>query len=249
MHRLTSNIGGRLVMALAMPTALILSNPVQADDAKANGWSGSAELGVSATTGNSRNTSINGKLKLGYRQNAWEHTLRLETLQASEDGNETANRTLGEFKTKYDFDPRNYAFGNLRGVHDAFSGYRYQASVSAGYGRRLWVSDKGSLAVEAGPGYRRSETADTNETKNEAIGRVHGAFEYRFSKTAKFNQDVTVLAGQDNTETESVTAVTASLTDTLAMKLSYTVQHNSQVPVGTKKTDTFTSVNLVYNFE
>lgn len=249
MHRLPSNIGGRLIMALAMPTALIFLSPVQADDTQANGWTGSAELGVSATTGNSRNSNINGKITLGYRQNAWEHTLRLETLQARENGNETANRTLGEFNTKYDFDARNYAFGNLRGVHDAFSGYRYQANLSAGYGHRLWLSEKGSLAVEVGPGYRRTETADTNEVNDEVIGRLHGAFEYRLSKTAKFTQDVTVLAGQDNTETESVTAVTASLTDTLAMKLSYTIQHNAQVPVGKKNTDTFTTVNLVYNFK
>jgi len=33
------------------------------------------------------------------------------------------------------------------------------------------------------------------------------------------------------------------------MRLSYTEQNNSQVPANTKKTDTFTSANLVYNFE
>ncbi len=61
----------------------------------------------------------------------------------------------------------------------------------------------------------------TYERRTNLIARVASGFEYRFSDFAKFNQDVTVLAGEDNTE----------------------------VPVGTENTDTYTSVNLVYNFE
>jgi putative salt-induced outer membrane protein YdiY len=34
----------------------------------------------------------------------------------------------------------------------------------------------------------------------------------------------------------------------LAMKFSYSVKHNSQVPVAASKTDTETSVTLVYSF-
>lgn len=251
MFRLPFPTGRRLAVVLTLTTPFALALPAanagEKDSAKT--WTGSTELGVSATTGNSRNTSINAKFKLGYAQGPWSHSLRLETLQASENGSSTANRTLGELKSQYDLDGRNYLYGTARGLRDAFSGYTYQASVSAGYGRRLWVSDKGHLAVEAGPGYRRAKVVDSGEVQDNLVGRVHGDFEYRFSKTAKFNQEITVIGGRDNTETESVTSVSASLTDTLAMKLSYTVQYNSQVPAATKKTDTFTSVNLVYNFE
>lgn len=242
----------RWFSAATCSTLLALSSalaPAQASDKPPKGpWTGSAELGVSATTGNTRNTNINGKFKIAYQHGPWKHAFRLEALQASQSGDTTANRILGEFTSKYALSARDYLFGSARGTHDEFSGYRYQASVAGGYGRNLWISDQGSLSAELGPGYRQAKL-DNGETQRNLIARVNGAFEYRFSKSAHFNQDVTVLSGQDNTEIESVTAVTASLTDTLAMKLSYTVQHNSQVPAGTKKTDTFTSVNLVYNFE
>jgi len=39
-----------------------------------------------------------------------------------------------------------------------------------------------------------------------------------------------------------------NLTKTMALKVAYTVQHNTNVPADKKKTDTFTSVNLVYAF-
>ena len=236
-------------LALAPALAPLTIQPAMAADGETdNGWTGSAELGASMTTGNTESSTINGKFKLGYITGPWTHRLRLETLQSSEDGEDTANRTLGEFESNYALSERDYLFGVLRGTHDEFSGYKYQSSVAAGYGRKLWISDRGSWDAEIGPGLRVAETED-GERETNAIARIASGFEYRISDYAKFNQDVTVLAGRDNTEIESVTGLSTSLTETLAMKLSYTVQHNTDVPPGTEKTDTYTSVNLVYNFD
>jgi len=211
-------------------------------------WSGSTELGASITTGNTDSSTINAKLDIGYEREPWKYALRLEALRSSEDGEDTADRVLAEFKSDYTLTERSYLFGVLRGTRDEFSGYDYQASAAAGYGRKLWVSDKGYWDAEIGPGVRIAETED-GERETNLIARVASGLEYRFSDFAKFSQDVTVLAGENNTEIESVTGLTSSLTDTLAMKLSYTVQHNTEVPAGTEKTDTYTSINLVYNFD
>ncbi|MDG4868410.1 DUF481 domain-containing protein [Guyparkeria sp. 1SP6A2] len=225
---------------------LSLAPPLLAEEANQQ-WTGEAEFGASVTTGNTDSTNVNGKLKIGYLTGPWEHRFRLEALQASEEGEDTASRVLGEFESRYAMSERNYLFGVLRGTHDEFSGYKYQASAAAGYGRKLWISDKGHWDAEIGPGVRIAEDeSGTRETN--PIVRMSSGFEYRFSDYARFNQDVIVLSGQDNTEIESITGVSASLTDTLAMKLSYTVQHNTDVPADTEKTDTYTSVNLVYNF-
>ncbi|MBN2872785.1 MAG: DUF481 domain-containing protein [Halothiobacillaceae bacterium] len=238
-----------LLLTLTTPLILVplAGQPVLAEEAE-EGWSGSAEFGASITTGNTDSSTIDGKFKLGYLTGPWTHRLRLETLQSSEEGEETANRTLGEFESNYALSERDYLFGVLRGTHDEFSGYKYQSSIAAGYGRKLWVSDRGFWDAEIGPGLRVSET-DTGERETNAIARLSSGFEYRFSDFAKFSQDVTVLAGQDNTEIESITGLTSSLTETLAMKLSYTVLHNTDVPADTEETDTYTSINLVYKFD
>ncbi len=73
---------------------------------------------------------------------------------------ETANRVRGEFESNYALTERDYLFGVLRGSHDEFSGYDYQASASAGYGRKLWVSDNSFWDAEIGPGVRVSRTDD-----------------------------------------------------------------------------------------
>ena len=243
-------IGNRLSHSIAVifiSTTVLLSNPAAASSTNQDSWSGSGEFGASLTTGNTKTTSANGKLKLKYKSGRWSQRLALSALQASENGNSTANRTVGELSTQYDFDGRDYAFGSLRGSHDTFSGYSYQASVAAGLGRKLWVSQKSDLTAEFGPGYRRSKLVN-GQTENNLIGRANIRFKYKISGTTSFTQAVTVLSGAANTEIDSESGFSVSVTKTLAMKVAYTAQHNSRVPVGAKKTDTFTSVNLVYAF-
>ena len=45
-----------------------------------------------------------------------------------------------------------------------------------------------------------------------------------------------------------MTALTAKVNTSLALKVSLTIKNNSEVPVGTEKTDTETAVTLVYSF-
>ncbi len=236
-----------LLLGASLALAPLAIHPALAEEGD-DGWTGTAELGASMTTGNTESSTVNGKLQLGYLTGPWTHRFRLETVQASEDGEDTANRTLGEFESNYALNEHDYLFGVLRGTRDEFSGYEYQSSVAAGYGRKLWISDRGYWDAEIGPGLRIAETED-GERETNAIARLSSSFEYRISDYAKFDQNVTVLAGQDNTEIESVSGLSTSLTETLAMKLAYTVQHNTDVPAGTEKTDTYTSVNLVYDFD
>jgi putative salt-induced outer membrane protein len=237
-----------LLVASPLLLSPLYASPVLAEAEDDGTWSGSTEFGAAITTGNTDSSTLNGKLKIGYESEPWKHLFRLEALKASEDGEDTADRILAEFESDYSLSERDYLFGALRGTRDEFSAYDYQASVAAGYGRKLWISEKGYWDAEIGPGVRVSET-DDGERETNLIARMASGFEYQFSDFAKFNQDVTVLAGENNTEIESVTGLTSSLTETLAMKLSYTVQHNTEVPAGTEKTDTYTSVNIVYNFD
>jgi len=236
---------GIRLATLPLALAPLVAAPAVAEDA--DGWTGSAEFGAAMTTGNSDTSSINGKLKIGHQAGPWSNHFRLEAFRSTEDGDETANRVLAEHETDFELNERDYLFGVLRSTRDEFSGYDYQASAAAGYGRKLWIADHGHWDAEIGPGVRVAETSDGERDTN-AILRANTSFAYAVSDTARFEQDVTVLAGSDNTEIESVTGLSASITDTLAMKLSYTVAHNTDVPADTEKTDTYTSINLVYDF-
>lgn len=210
-------------------------------------WSGSAELGLSAASGNSHTQNLNGQLKLSYQLEDWENKFRLSTLQSREDGQSKANRSTAEVSTHYRIDERNYSFANGRLTHDAFSGYTYQASVAGGLGHQFWKAEQGHLSFEAGPGFRRSRLKN-DLTNNNLIGFFKGDFVYKLTPNTRFEQELTMLGGKDNTEIEAQTGLRVRMTDTLALKVSHTVQYNSDVPLNKKSMDTFTAVNLVYDF-
>ncbi|SMB27184.1 conserved exported protein of unknown function [Sterolibacterium denitrificans] len=210
-------------------------------------WKGSAEFGLSSATGNTSARSMNGQLKLSYQLDEWKHTFRASTVQSRENGKSTVNRSAAEMNSRYSINDRTYAFGNGRVMRDTFSGYDYQASLAGGLGYTFWKAEEGELSVEAGPGYRRSKMKNLPAEDN-AIGLLKEDFSYRFSATTQFEQSLSVLSGKENTEAELQAGLRVNMTDTLAMKLSHTVQYNSDVLPGKKNTDTFTAVNLVYDF-
>lgn len=240
----------RTLLATPLLFTSLTAPAVMAEDAadQTSNWNGSVELGVSIVTGNTDSSNLNGKLRIGHVRGSWKNRFRLEAMRASEDGDKTADRVLGEFESNYALTEHDYLFGALRASRDKFSGYDYQTSAALGYGRKLWVSDQGYWDAEIGPGIRVSKTDDGQRETN-LIARLASGFEYQISDFAKLSQDLTVLAGSDNTEIESVTGLISPLTDTLALKLSYTVEHNTRVPADTKKTDTYTSISVVYKFD
>lgn len=104
-----------------------------------------------------------------------------------------------------------------------------------------------NLDLEAGLGGRRSKP-DIGNTNTEAVLRLAGFFNWQISDSSKFSQDLVSEIGSDVTISRSVTALSAQINSTLALRLSYTIRHTSEVPVGIEKVDRETAVTLVYGF-
>ena len=54
--------------------------------------------------------------------------------------------------------------------------------------------------------------------------------------------------GDENTKSRAESALTATISGNLSMKLSVKLDHNSRVNEGVEKLDTATAVTLVYSF-
>lgn len=224
-----------------------MATTVQAIEVMNSEWKGTGELGYVATSGNTDTQSLKAKIGLIHERPEWRHTLGLEALNSSQAENTTAERYASNWQTDYKFTKRDYLFGRLSYETDKFSGYDYRTSEILGYGRRVLEQPKMTLDLEAGAGARQSKL-ETGAIENEPILRLVGKYAWKISPNAKFTQDVGSDIGTDATITRSVTALQADIVGNLAMKLSYTVEHTSQVPVGVKKTDTETAASLVYSF-
>lgn len=236
--------------------SVVVSPLAMAQDDTSDDWNGEAELGLLITSGNSDETNINTRIGLKHEIARWRNTLELRTLYAEAEDETTSEKYLGEAETNYKFDERQFWF--LRGAYedDRFSGYQFQSSVTAGYGNRVWeVNKKTFLDLKAGAGYRYNKLYEPNDEgereEDGAVARFAGIFNYELSENAVFIQELSTEVGlQDNSSTisESLTALKANLIGNLAMKLAYRVKHESQVPAGTSKTDTETSLSLLYGF-
>lgn len=210
-------------------------------------WSGKISLGYLATTGNTENSNLNGNFEVGYATGKWVHVLDAYSINATENKQTTAEAYGAGWLSRRSLTGKNFLFGRLNYRNDRFSGFPTQFSQSAGYGRRVINTAAHSLNLEVGAGARQSERADgLNEDDFIVNGRL--AYKWTFSETANFTQDFVVEYGEENTYLESVSALRARLIGQLALVASYTVKNNSDVPVDSVKTDTWSALSLEYAF-
>jgi putative salt-induced outer membrane protein len=239
-----------LLFQPTLQAAEVTPSGVQGEEKKAESnksWKGEAELGFISTTGNTETRTLNAKLAVEYNIAEWTHQFRTETLRSKDSGVETANRDMALYRLRYQLAHSNYLFGLLRYEKDVFAGYDQRTTEVAGYGHQIYNLEKFKWDVEAGLGARQTDNTDNTES-NDGIVRLATGLLWHFTETSSFGQDVFVEKGSNNTSTEATTALKVKINSTLAMKLTYKIKDNSQVPVGLKHTDTETAVTLVYDF-
>jgi putative salt-induced outer membrane protein len=211
-------------------------------------FSGKGELGLVVARGNSDTETANARLELIYERERWTNESTFSVVHARDSGETSSSRFVVGNKTDYNLNERSYLFGALRYDRDRFSSFSYQGTVSAGYGHRLIKTDQHKLRAEIGPGFRFAEIRDTGETENEAI--LRGLLDYRWviSETANLTNRFLVESGKDNTFLENGLGLTVAINSRVSLKTGVSVRHNTDVEPGRKKTDTLSTVNLVYNF-
>jgi putative salt-induced outer membrane protein len=211
-------------------------------------WAGEAQLGYSASSGNSDTANVNANFLISYTAFPWRHYFGGEVRFAETDGATTKERYAVAYKPEYYFARRWFAFGFLGYDRDPFSNIEARYSATAGVGHALIDTDRQTLILQLGGGYRITQFTDDTPESEEPVGRAGFNYALRVTDTVNFTQELSVLSGSDNTFVESITALQVSMTNNLALSLNYTVLNNSFTPPGVDSTDTFTSVNLVAAF-
>jgi putative salt-induced outer membrane protein len=215
-------------------------------------WKGKGEAGIVFARGNSDTDTANVKLEMATEVNQWKHGFGIAALRAANDGDKTAERYEGKWQSDYKINDRDYFWGGLRYEDDRFSGFDYQATATTGYGRKFIDTEKTKFNGEIGIGYRRLATTPTllvpGETTGDAIARGFLGYETALTDTTKLFNKFTVEAGSDNTFASNEFALQVKMSDAFALSLGFGVRYNTDPPAGLKKSDTLTTVNLVYAF-
>ncbi|WP_342631009.1 YdiY family protein [Marinobacter alkaliphilus] len=232
---------------------MALAPMAQAQDSE--NWKGEAELGLLKTSGNTEETKVNTRLGLQYETQTWRNTGEFSSRYTEAEDQTTAEEYKAALEADYKFDDQQYWF--VRGSYedDRFSGYDFESTLTTGYGNRVWqAGDRSFLDLSVGGGYRynklKEDNADGRDVEEEAIARLAGQFDYALSDTALFRQKLSTEIGLDdnNTISQSETSLQSNIVGSLSMKAAFRVKHVSDAPVGSDKTDTETSLSLLYGF-
>lgn len=219
----------------------------QEETAPASPWSGSLSLGYLSTSGNTDTTSFNTKFGVGYVRNKWKHSISAAANGVDESDQTTAESYKAGWKSEYNFTAHDFLFGTVDWRKDRFSGVDQQISEAIGYGRRLIDTPSHLLSAGLGAGHRKADLAD-GTSESGVIGRANIDYNWIFSETAGFEQNIVVESGSDNTYIESVSAIRARLLGDFALVVAYTIKQNSDVPLGSEKTDRLSSISVEYKF-
>jgi putative salt-induced outer membrane protein len=245
--------------------ALVAAMPLVAHAADDDGWKGSGELGLAASRGNSRSENLNAKLDFTMEDDTWKDhfyatalrskgEIKVTTVDANGQPVQTdtfqltANRYELGASVGYKFDERSYVVGALRYENDDFSPFEYQEVLSLGYGYTAIKNERTELALEIGPGYKRSKATGAAESQGEAVGRGLIAFKHKISENTAFEDTFLVEAGSDNQFLQNDAGLVVSMNDRLALKVGHQARRNSDVTPGTSKTDQVLTTNVAYKF-
>ncbi len=212
---------------------------------KKEGWQGTVSVGYLASTGSVRSSNLDARLYLTNHDGAWTNILDYHFVQGSAQGTVNTSTRNGAWESSYAFTPSNYVFSLLDYYSNPFSGYTHRETAAVGYGRRLFHVAGQQLDASFGVGMRHSVLVN-QAVRTSAIERVALGYRWKLNRLSHFSERLSVARGTNDVYSEAVTSLTAHLAGNFAISLSYTLEHNSNVLPGLAKTDTYTSVSLIY---
>lgn len=261
-------------LVLAMPAAAFAAEPPPPPQ----GWSGSGEAGLAASSGNTHTQNLNAKFTVKYNDALWKNEAYASALRnrssvtttTTDTGTNpptqlsttkfqtTADRFEGGASAGYKLDDHSYLVGAARYEHDDFAPFNDQSIGSLGYGYQVLKDPRNELAVEVGGGYKAVNAPNATPASNPMHvnadslngAAARGKFEYRYSfnPTTSFSNTYLVESTSGNTFVQNDAGLQVKMTHSLGLKAAYEVRHNSDVLPGFKSTDQLLTTNLVYSF-
>ena len=235
---------------LVVVATLFSSIQALAQDVVPTTWQSEVEFGFITNSGNTNTETINGKATTLNERTYWRNRATLEAMHSQDATNTTGEAYSASAKSKFKVDNRQYFFGLIKYESDRFSGYDYRSSGIVGYGQRVVAKEGITLDLEAGPGTRQSKPED-EQVDHKKVAWLNGDFIWNIDKDTLLTEDIGAeipSSGNSANVFSSATSFKHRLNGSLAIKLSYALQHTSKVPDGVVKSDRKSTITLAYSF-
>lgn len=210
-------------------------------------WSGKGELGAFRSTGNASNTGITAGLSLVREGIRWRHKLSGRADYQETEGVVTREQFLAAYEPNWKITDRLYIYGLAQYERDRFQGFSARYSVSGGLGYDVLTGERMTLSVKAGPAWRRTEFVDGG-SRSDLAGLAALDFDWQLLDTVAFTQDASAFVQSGSSTFISDSGLVAKVAGDLSLRLSYTVEHDTDPPAGAVNTDTLSRVTIIYDF-
>lgn len=252
----------KLIVAASLGLTLTSSVALAAEPAEKSAITSSAELGMLFKSGNTRSTDLKAGYDFKHEKALWRSTLAFDLLikkadKTQSDGSKnfetTDQKWTVEAKTNYTLNKakKSYVYGNLAYEDSRTGNFDSQSSLSAGWGREWYKTEVASFFADIGPGYKRDVLKNTDETKSAFIVQAQALYLRKINDFVEFKQTLSAKYAPktgENSKYKAESSITTKLIETLQLKFSFKIDHNTEVAPGNKRTDTQTAVTLVYSF-
>jgi putative salt-induced outer membrane protein YdiY len=229
-------------------------------------YTASAELGMLFKTGDTKSADVKAGFDLSHEKDAWKSTFNFGLLikkseLEDDDGEEHFSTSDQKWtavgQTNYTLDEAspNYIYANASYEDDRFSSFENQSSISGGWGRRWFETEKATLDADIGPGYKRDVVSATDsqaeETNSAFIIQAQALYKREINEHVLFKQlfvaKYAPKSGENSTY-KAKTSISTKLIETLQLKFSVTLDYNTEVDNDKENLNTETAMTLVYSF-
>ncbi|MBC6404003.1 MAG: DUF481 domain-containing protein [Hyphomonadaceae bacterium] len=225
---------------------LVFQSPVRAEEAgPKSSWTGEVSLTASNTTGNTETTDVGLGLKLQNESDRWRHEVTASADYGEGSGTKNKQRWQLGYQLGYGLGERTYIYGNADYFDDDFGAFVSGYFVGGGVGYKLVLPDPVSWSVEGGAGFR-SEEDSLGDNADELAVRGSSDFDYAINENVSLYNNTEFVWSNRNTHIWSDVGVTAQLMGNLSARLSFRIDHRTDVPVNTENTDTALRGGVVY---
>lgn len=237
-----------VALAVCFSSPALFAQSGLLSDAPDEGYFGTLDLGYISTSGNTDTESLNGAFRFVARiSEEWSTGFQITGMTNENNEVREAERYSFVWNNRYDLSDNSFVYSIVDYMNDYFGAYDYQAGAYVGYGHQLFKDDTGHFSLGLGLGYRVN-ALHAGEDETESVMRGDLDYQYNISESATFTQIVSAIWGQEVDTYASETALKTKISDSLALKLAYHINYNSEVPVGAEKKDTTTMISVSYSF-
>lgn len=216
------------------------------------GWTGSVELGLNGSTGNTERLNLRGGVTGVRKTSDYESDFFVTHAYALDEGRNTESKTALQLKNQWLFEDSPWRFFALgRGDHDRFQDWEYRLSGYVGPAYEVIKDETTTLVARAGLGVSREFKGADEDWHPEAL--LGADFEHKISERQKISATTDIFPSLDEAGEFRAVALVAweLLVDpetNMSLKVGATADYDSNVPSGTRHADLDYFALLVWNW-